>query len=77
MPSPGISLTEKDHGTPASTNKHAEVNDIDGSKPSDTEDESGTDGDTSNDPNRVSEDPQCAGQTELGAREAPIDGEEE
>jgi hypothetical protein len=77
VPSPGISSTEKDHGTPASTNKHAEVDNTIGSNTSDTEDESGTDGDTSDDRNGVSEVPQCGGQAELGATDAPTDGEEE
>ncbi|KAK2655861.1 hypothetical protein Ddye_008913 [Dipteronia dyeriana] len=45
VPSPGITSTEKDHGTPASTNKHAKVNYTDDSETSDTEDIS----DTSND----------------------------
>ncbi|KAK3230082.1 hypothetical protein Dsin_001963 [Dipteronia sinensis] len=43
----------------------------------DDEDECGTKGDTSKDPNGVSKVPQCGGQAKTGAREAPRDGEEE
>ncbi|KAK3183209.1 hypothetical protein Dsin_030495 [Dipteronia sinensis] len=76
VPSPEFTSTEKDHRTPASTNKHAYVDDIDGSETSYTEDESDTNGDTSNDPNGVLKVPQCDGQAEKSAREAPTNGEE-
>ncbi|KAK3204507.1 hypothetical protein Dsin_018553 [Dipteronia sinensis] len=77
VPSPGITSTEKGHETPVSTNKHVDVDDtIDASETSYTEEESGTDDDTSNSPNGVSEVPQCDGQAET-TREAPTDGEEE
>lgn len=77
IPSPNSTSPWVNEGTPASTNKHADVDDTDGSETSDTEDDSRTDDDTTNDPNGVSEVPQCGGQAELGATEAPTDGEEE
>ncbi|KAK3229731.1 hypothetical protein Dsin_001612 [Dipteronia sinensis] len=42
IPSPRITSIEKDHRTPASTNKHADVDDTDSSETSYTEDESGS-----------------------------------
>ena len=69
----GPSLTttspRDNQGTPASTNKHVEVDDTDGSETSDTEDESRTDNDTSNDPNGGSELPQYGGQALTGEEE--------
>ncbi|KAK3222187.1 hypothetical protein Dsin_009212 [Dipteronia sinensis] len=77
LPSPSTTSPGNNQGTPASTNKHAEVDDTYDSETSDTEDESCTEGDTSKDPNGVSEVPQCGGLVETGAGEAPTDGEEE
>ena len=76
-PHASVTSPSDNHGTPASTNKHVEVDDIDGSETSDTEDESRTDDDTSNDPNGVSKVPQCGGQAVTCARETPPDVEEE
>ncbi|KAK3230603.1 hypothetical protein Dsin_002484 [Dipteronia sinensis] len=64
-------------GTPASTNKHAEVDDTYDFETSDTENESGTEGDTSKDPNGVSKVSQCGGQAKTDSKETPTDGVEE
>ena len=77
VPSPNSTSPWTNDGTPASTNKHADVDDTDGSETSDTEDDSRTDDDTTNDPNGVSEVPQCGGQAVTGGRETPTDVEEE
>ncbi|KAK3184798.1 hypothetical protein Dsin_032084 [Dipteronia sinensis] len=67
MPSPNTTSPGNNQGAPASTNKHAEVDDTDGFETSDTEDESDTEGDTSKEPNSVSKVPQYGGQAEIGA----------
>ncbi|KAK3226062.1 hypothetical protein Dsin_005924 [Dipteronia sinensis] len=77
VPSPNTTSPGNNQGTLASTNKHVEVDDTDDSESSDTEDESCSEGDTSNDPNGVLEVPHCGGQVETGAIKAPTDGEEE